>query len=57
MYECLKGHSNEKVIEIIPAKFVNHIAAVFIFRHDNLRTTGIRDAARGIDVLSRSAKH
>jgi hypothetical protein len=30
--------------------------AVFIFRHANLRMMGIREAARGVDVLPRAAK-
>jgi hypothetical protein len=30
--------------------------AVFIFCHANLRMTGIRKAARGVDVLPRAAK-
>jgi hypothetical protein len=30
--------------------------AVFIFRHATLRTTGIREAAHGVDFLPRAAK-
>jgi hypothetical protein len=30
---------------------------VFVFCHANLRTMGIREAARGVDVLLRAAKH
>jgi hypothetical protein len=35
---------------------VSQRCAVFFFRHTNLRTTGIRKAARGIDVLPCATK-
>jgi hypothetical protein len=34
---------------------VSQRCAVFVFRHANLRTTGIREAARGVDVLPHAA--
>jgi hypothetical protein len=40
-----------------PAKFVNvsQQYAVFVFRNATLHTTGIREAALGVDVLQRPA--
>jgi hypothetical protein len=35
---------------------VSQQCVVFVFRHTNLRMTGIREAARGIDVLPHAAK-
>jgi hypothetical protein len=35
---------------------VSQRCTVFVFRQANLRMTGIREAARGVDVLPRAAK-
>jgi hypothetical protein len=35
---------------------VSQQCAVFVFRHANLRTAGICEAARGVNVLLRAAK-
>jgi hypothetical protein len=34
---------------------VSQRCVVFVFQHANLRTTGIHEAARGVDVLSCAA--
>jgi hypothetical protein len=35
---------------------ISQRCVVFVFRHANLRTTGIHEAVRGADVLPRAAK-